>query len=76
VHPVYVLFLVLQNLPVQLVYQSINGSVHIAVFGLCVNLTTYHVKRSFRHLAHFFHLKGNLAIADMVEVPLKLFKFA
>jgi hypothetical protein len=76
VHPVYVLFFVLQDLPVQLIHQRINGSVHIAVFGLGVNLTADHVERSFRHLANFFHLKGDLAITDVVKVAFKLFKFA
>src|SRR5690554_2523075 len=72
VHPVYVLFLVLEDLAVKLVHQGIDCRVHILVFSLCVNLATNYVEGSFSHLANFLNFQRHLTVTDVVKVALKL----
>ena len=70
-HPVYGFFLVLENLPVQLVDQRIDSGVHILVLGLGVDLSTDHVQGRFCNLTHLLHFQGHLAVADVVEMALQ-----
>ena len=45
VHPVYILFLVLEDLTVELVNQPVDGRIHILILSLCVNITASHRSR-------------------------------
>src|SRR5690554_3463041 len=72
VHPVYVLFFVLEDLPVQLVDQRVNSRVHILIFCLCVDLTTDDMQGGFGHLTYFLNFQRHLTVTDVVKVTLKL----
>src|SRR5665811_1802115 len=73
-HPVHILFFVLEDLTIKLVDEGVDRCVHILIFRLCVNLTTHYVERSIRNLTNLIHFQCYLAVADMVEVPLQSFK--
>ena len=60
----------LPNLHVELVYQRINGGVHVFVNGLCKQFGTGDVDGRFGPVAKLFDLEHNMGVGDIVEMPL------
>ena len=64
------LLFMLPNLHVELVYQRINGGVHVFVNGLCKQFGTGDVDGRFGPVAKLFDLEHNMGVGDIVEMPL------
>ena len=68
------LFLMLENLPVQFVRQSINGGIHVRLFGAGMQVCATYMNGCLGNLPLLLHGQNDLGAANAIEVPFQFLK--